>query len=574
MSPSIQTASPLNSKPPSRRLGVASSWIACWLMMISTSHLWAATPPVAADDYLTLNENTQCCSIAVLANDSDPNNLTLSVSSVTQPAHGTSAIYVEDKNTVTYTPTTNFTGTDTFTYTIKNSAGATATATVHVTVTGTARLTVLPLGDSITWGYNNGSITPWLGYRIRLLNDLVGGGIPIQYMGSDSTGAINSDAGASLNEGHVGYQIIQITHNLSTNDSSYQNLGGYWLTGGNGTGRNAISPQVVLVHIGTNDATSGTESAASMLTLLQGLLGTIQSLLPNAQVFVASLIPRDDSTNAEAIQEQYNAGIPALVTSMGSKFHFVDMHTNFPSNGITPSVDPLHPNQTGYNFMADQWYAAVSAVFASSTPTAPAAPTSLSASAISSSQINLRWTDNSNNETGFAIEQSPDGSTFTQIGTVGANITSYAVTTGLQPSTPYYFRVRAFVTASSQLYSAYTNIANATTASSTTPTPTLNFSSGFAGSGTLLQYNSNAQIVGSAAQLTDGTGTKIASVWSKTVQNIQNFSTQFTFQQTNASADGMTFAIQNNTTTTIGGYSSALAYGGIPKQHRDQVRPL
>ncbi len=37
------------------------------------------------------------------------------------------------------------------------------------------------------------------------------------------------------------------------------------------------------------------------------------------------------------------------------------------------------------------------------TPSAPAAPTGLGATAVSSSQINLSWTDNSNNETGFKI---------------------------------------------------------------------------------------------------------------------------------------------------------------------------
>ena len=49
-------------------------------------------------------------------------------------------------------------------------------------------------------------------------------------------------------------------------------------------------------------------------------------------------------------------------------------------------------------------------------PTAPAAPTSVSATAVSSSQINLTWTDNASNESGFQIERSTDASTFTEIG--------------------------------------------------------------------------------------------------------------------------------------------------------------
>jgi hypothetical protein len=51
------------------------------------------------------------------------------------------------------------------------------------------------------------------------------------------------------------------------------------------------------------------------------------------------------------------------------------------------------------------------------------------ATAVSSSQINLSWIDNSNNETGFEIERSTDGTTFTQIATVGANVTMYLNTT-------------------------------------------------------------------------------------------------------------------------------------------------
>lgn len=74
------------------------------------------------------------------------------------------------------------------------------------------------------------------------------------------------------------------------------------------------------------------------------------------------------------------------------------------------------------------------------------APTTLTATAISSSQIDLAWVDNSGNEDGFAIERSANGLTgWSQIATVGANITVYS-NTGLTGSTTYYYRVRAFKT--------------------------------------------------------------------------------------------------------------------------------
>src|SRR5207244_3166800 len=93
---------------------------------------------------------------------------------------------------------------------------------------------------------------------------------------------------------------------------------------------------------------------------------------------------------------------------------------------------------------------------ATPTPT-PAAPTSLTATAASSSQINLAWVDNSSNESGFKIEQSTNGTTFAQIGTVAANIKSYS-NTGLNASTKYYYRVRAYNSGGN---SGYSNIANA-----------------------------------------------------------------------------------------------------------------
>jgi hypothetical protein len=72
----------------------------------------------------------------------------------------------------------------------------------------------------------------------------------------------------------------------------------------------------------------------------------------------------------------------------------------------------------------------------------PAAPSDFTATAATSSRIDLSWSDNSANETGFQIDVSTDGSTFVPLATVGANATSYSHT-GLNPATTYYYRVRA-----------------------------------------------------------------------------------------------------------------------------------
>ncbi len=90
----------------------------------------------------------------------------------------------------------------------------------------------------------------------------------------------------------------------------------------------------------------------------------------------------------------------------------------------------------------------------------PAPPTNLIASAISQTHINTFWTDNSDNETGFSLEISTDGETWTVAATTDADENSASVT-GLVSDTEYFFRVRAVNAVG---YSAYSNTASAATA--------------------------------------------------------------------------------------------------------------
>jgi hypothetical protein len=108
-----------------------------------------------------------------------------------------------------------------------------------------------------------------------------------------------------------------------------------------------------------------------------------------------------------------------------------------------------------YNAQGDSMYS--SEVNAT---TLPAAPSGLSATAASSSRIDLSWTDNSGGETGYKIMRKIGaGGTYSQVGTVGANGTSYS-NTGLIGSKTYYYQVMAYnVTGDS----AQSNEANATT---------------------------------------------------------------------------------------------------------------
>ena len=75
--------------------------------------------------------------------------------------------------------------------------------------------------------------------------------------------------------------------------------------------------------------------------------------------------------------------------------------------------------------------------------TPPAAPSLLAASALSSSSIRSTWTDNSDNETGFKIQRSPNGvASWALVTTAGEGATLYD-DQGLNPSTTYYYRVCA-----------------------------------------------------------------------------------------------------------------------------------
>lgn len=104
-------------------------------------------------------------------------------------------------------------------------------------------------------------------------------------------------------------------------------------------------------------------------------------------------------------------------------------------------------------------------------PLAPAPPTDLTATAINPNQIDLTWVDNAGDEQGFRISRSLDGSNFSEIASVGPNVTTFS-DTGLTPETTYFYQVVAFNNFGN---SAPTNVAGATTPPSPVPVfPVLN----------------------------------------------------------------------------------------------------
>jgi hypothetical protein len=150
--------------------------------------------------------------------------------------------------------------------------------------------------------------------------------------------------------------------------------------------------------------------------------------------------------------------------------------TSYSNTGLAAATSYTY-RMRAYNTAGDSDYSNTASAETPSPPTPPAAPTGLTASAVSSSQINLTWTDSDNTEQGFKIERCTGAgcSDFAQIATVDANVTGYT-NTGLSAATSYSYRVRAYNATGDSDYSlaasAVTQAAPATPAAPTNLTAT------------------------------------------------------------------------------------------------------
>src|SRR5439155_12143805 len=129
--------------------------------------------------------------------------------------------------------------------------------------------------------------------------------------------------------------------------------------------------------------------------------------------------------------------------------------TGYGDTGLAAST-PYYYRVAAYNTAGTSAYSNTAS--ATTWPTIPGAPSRLPARGASSSRIDLSWTDNSSNESGFKIERSgASGGPWSQIAT--STVASYS-DTGIAPSTTCYYRIRAYNTSGD---SAYSNTDSATT---------------------------------------------------------------------------------------------------------------
>lgn len=263
--------------------------------------------------------------------------------------------------------TLSLSGSSTFTGPVTVAAGSLRLQPSTVLPAG---LKILPIGDSITFGYGGRD-----GYRSYLYTKLARNAPGFRFLGDSTEVPLNPSglpAEHLFHAGHSSYSTTDIKNNLNGLDSTtFQTYGGaernphggYWLTGGHGTGRAAIFPDAVLLLAGTNDV-DRLEMAGAQ-TRYRALLTEITTLRPEARVFAAKITPW--SANASKVT-QFNQVITNLVTEFrnaGRKVTLVDLHTGY-TGGF---VDGVHPAEAGYQWMADQWHAAL--VSALGTPTTP-----------------------------------------------------------------------------------------------------------------------------------------------------------------------------------------------------------
>ena len=157
------------------------------------------------------------------------------------------------------------------------------------------------------------------------------------------------------------------------------------------------------------------------------------------------------------------------------------------------------------------------------------------------------------NDPGATIYYTTDGTTPTHSSAVYSGAISVATTT----------TINAIGSAAGM---ADSGVRTAIFTINTSGTTAINFGAGFSGAAGV-QFNGSASLNGAGLQLTNGGANEAGSAFFTTPMDIRNFTTDFTFQLSSATADGMTFTIQNSGSgmTALGAVGGSLGYGGTTK---------
>ncbi|PBP16288.1 hypothetical protein BUE80_DR012963 [Diplocarpon rosae] len=141
----------------------------------------------------------------------------------------------------------------------------------------------------------------------------------------------------------------------------------------------AFQPNVVLLHVGSNDM-SGNKDVANAHTRLARVIDKLFSSIPGVTIIASTLLPRSDAT-IEARTKIYNQNIVAMVHERqraGKKLLYVDFSSTWFSLSDLLQSDGQHPTDAGYSKMAYVWHQGIQAADAQGWLTPPKAISGLS----------------------------------------------------------------------------------------------------------------------------------------------------------------------------------------------------
>jgi probable HAF family extracellular repeat protein len=200
-----------------------------------------------------------------------------------------------------------------------------------------------------------------------------------------------------------------------------------------------------------NDLWASAYTNAATVTTVQAPPAAPSGLTASLSGTKINLKWTDNSTNETAFEvyRKVGTGSYSLLAVLGPNT------TSYTDTGMAGSTTYSYEVRAANNL----WASAYSNTASVTTAFPPAAPTGLTATAVSSTQINLRWVDNSNNETAFEVYRLTGTGSYVLAAVLAPGTTAYA-DRGMTGNTTYSFQVRA---ANDFWASAYTNVASAHT---------------------------------------------------------------------------------------------------------------
>jgi lysophospholipase L1-like esterase len=286
---------------------------------------------------------------------------------------------------------------------------------------------ILPLGDSITRDIFNANPRPdslLTGYRQPLWLLLKSKGYPVNFVGSDSSGYGAVPKFDPDNAGFGGYSTGQLLHLLKT---------GYDVKGNevtNGPYLDYYTPDIILLHIGTNQLDSSTADLQDLLNYIDDFEDTTNTRI---WIILAKIINRVPYSLTTTI---YNNNIQKMAEQRiknGDDIKLVDMENNagivYKIDTVAPYIngdlyDGIHPNKSGYTKMANLFFDTLQVLLNKIIPVELVSFSSVS----KEDSVVLSWqTALELNNSGFFVERSSGGGAWDELGFVNGSGTTHHI---------------------------------------------------------------------------------------------------------------------------------------------------